>query len=438
MLEITAKADLLVKKYNMLSHGDFVVVGVSGGPDSMALLCYLLSKREELDLRILVANVEHGIRGKESVADTEFVKQFCKSKDVEFATISINAVDEAKQNSLGVEEYSRIKRYEFFNSFNPDKIATAHNLSDNVETVLFRMSRGTSAKGLCGIPPVRDNIIRPLLTCTGEEIRQACKNSGIPFRTDSTNFDDAYSRNHIRQNIVPLFKRLNPSFETTVSRMIESINEDESFIKSVVDDCYEQCFDNGSLNASLLNYYDVAVAKRVIIKYLSSYGVAVDDYHLGGIVELIKSNGKFQIANDNFVVCEKGRLRYAKMNQTVDFDNLFVNKQIITNEEFLTNCKLWREKFDFFCDCDKISGNVYVRGRTENDKISPAGRGCTKTLKKLFNELGINIEKRACVPIICDDKGIVGVYGYCVDERVKPDSSTKNILLLKILLEDKI
>ena len=113
MLEITAKADLLVKKYNMLSHGDFVVVGVSGGPDSMALLCYLLSKREELDLRILVANVEHGIRGKESVADTEFVKQFCKSKDVEFATISINAVDEAKQNSLGVEEYSRIKRYEF-------------------------------------------------------------------------------------------------------------------------------------------------------------------------------------------------------------------------------------------------------------------------------------------------------------------------------------
>ena len=109
MLEITAKADLLVKKYNMLSHGDFVVVGVSGGADSMALLCYLLSKREELDLRILVANVEHGIRGEESVADTEFVKQFCKSKDVEFATISINAVDEAKQNSLGVEEYSEIK-----------------------------------------------------------------------------------------------------------------------------------------------------------------------------------------------------------------------------------------------------------------------------------------------------------------------------------------
>ena len=118
MLEITAKADLLVKKYNMLSHGDFVVVGVSGGPDSMALLCYLLSKREELDLCILVANVEHGIRGKESVADTEFVKQFCKSKDVEFATISINAVDEAKQNSLGVEEYSRIKRYEFFDKIN--------------------------------------------------------------------------------------------------------------------------------------------------------------------------------------------------------------------------------------------------------------------------------------------------------------------------------
>lgn len=436
MLEITAKADLLVEKYNMLSNGDFVVIGVSGGADSMALLSYFLSIKEKYNLRLLVANVEHGIRGKDSVDDTEFVKRFCENHNVDFKSISINAVQGAKQNSMGVEEYSRLKRYEFFNSFNPDKIATAHNLSDNVETVLFRISRGTSLKGLCGIPPVRDNIIRPLLTCTGEEIRLACQNAGIPYRIDSTNFDDAYSRNHIRQNIVPLFKKLNPSFEKTVLRLIESVNEDESFINSTADSCYIECFKNNALNVDKLNSYDIAVTKRIIVKYLSSFGIGVDGFHLNEIVNLLKLNGKLQISDDNFVICEKGFLRHAKMNETIDFCSINVNKKIISYDEFLNNCKLWHKEFDFFCDCDKINGNIYIRGRKTGDSISPAGRNCTKTLKKLFNELGINIENRASVPVICDDSGVIGVYGYCVDERVKTDSSTKNILLLKILLED--
>lgn len=436
MLEITAKADLLVKKYNMLSDGDFVVVGVSGGADSMALLTYLLSKRKEHNLRLLVANVEHGIRGKDSIDDTEFVKNFCKDNNVEFHSVSINAVKEAKQNSMGVEEYSRLRRYEFFNSFNPDKIATAHNLSDNVETVLFRLSRGTSIKGLRGILPVRDNIIRPLLTCSSEEIRQACQKSEIPFKVDSTNFDDTYSRNHIRQNIVPLFKKLNPSFENSALRLIESINEDEEFIDLTVDKLYFECFENDALNVEKLNSYSVSVTKRIIIKYLSSFGISIDSTHLNAIVSLLKSKGKFQIADDNFVICEKGTLRYAKMNQTADFCFENVNEKIISNEEFLNNCKLWHKEFDFYCDCDKINGNIYVRSRKPGDTISPAGRKCTKTLKKLFNELDIKIENRALVPIICDDSGVIGVYGYCVDERVKPDLSTKNILLLKILLED--
>ncbi len=436
MLEITAKADLLVEKYNMLSNGDFVVVGVSGGADSMALLSYFLSIKEKYDLRMLVANVEHGIRGKDSVEDTEFVRKFCEINNVDFQSVSINAVKEAKLNSMGVEEYSRLKRYEFFNSFNPDKIATAHNLSDNIETVLFRISRGTSLKGLCGIPPVRDNIIRPLLTCTGEEIRLACQNAEIPYRIDSTNYDDAYSRNNIRQNIMPLFKKLNPSFEKTVFRMIESINEDEAFINSIVDGCYIECYKCNALNVDKLNSYDIAVTKRIIIKYLSSFGIGVDGFHLNEIVALLKSSGKLQISDNNFVVCEKGILRYAKMNQTIDFCKINMNKKTISNDEFLNNCKLWCKEFDFFCDCDKINGNIYIRGRKTGDTISPAGRNCTKTLKKLFNELGINVESRASVPIVCDDSGIIGMYGYCVDERVKTDSSTKNILLLKILLED--
>ena len=141
MSEIITRVDETVKKYDMLEQGDFVVVGVSGGADSMLLLWYLLKRQKQYNLRILVANVEHGIRGEESLFDTEFVKEFCKKNNVQFKSLSVNAPKEAKALSMGVEEYSRKIRYEFFSSFSPDKIATAHNLSDNVETFIFQSSQ---------------------------------------------------------------------------------------------------------------------------------------------------------------------------------------------------------------------------------------------------------------------------------------------------------
>ena len=156
----------------------------------MLLLNYLISVKSKFDIRIIVANVEHGIRGAESKNDTEFVRRFCEKNSVEFHCLEIDAVGGAKRAGIGVEEYSRNVRYEFFNSLGGTKIATAHNLSDNVETVIFRLARGTSLNGCRGIPPVRDNIIRPLIECSSDEIRSYCSENGIDFVVDSTNFDD--------------------------------------------------------------------------------------------------------------------------------------------------------------------------------------------------------------------------------------------------------
>lgn len=436
MLEITTKANELVKKYNMLSYGDFVVVGVSGGADSMVLLNYLIAKRNELNLRLLVANVEHGIRGQESIDDSAFVEEYCKSNDVEFKCLRINAVEEAKNNAMGVEEYSRERRYAFFHSFNPDKIATAHNLSDNVETVLFRISRGTSIKGLCGIPAVRGNIIRPLLTCTGEEIREACKKDNIPYRVDSTNSDNAYSRNHIRNSIIPAFKELNPSFEAVVYRMIESVNEDEAFIEKASNKCFDECYSRDALNLSRLKKYDASIIKRAIIKFVDIYGLSLDDCHLNGVFALVNNPGRFQIKRNYFAISDKNRLRIAVYNEQLDFDDIAINKQIISRQDFLDNKEKLRKEFDFYCDYDKICGNITIRGRDEGDTISPANRDCTKSLKKLYNELHINVEDRNNIPILCDEKGVIGVYGYCIDERVKIDNLTQSVILMKILLED--
>ncbi len=436
MSEIIAKINKTVQKYNMLSIGDTVVVGVSGGADSMLLLYYLIQKREELSLNIIAANVEHGIRGQESIDDTAFVEEYCKSNNVTFKCLRINAVAEAEKAGVGVEEYSRDRRYSFFRSFNADKIATAHNLSDNVETLLFRISRGTSIKGCCGIPAVRNNIIRPLIQCSGREIRNACIELNIPYVIDSTNNDNTYSRNLIRNCIVPEFSKINSNFENNALRFIESVKEDEDCLDMLANECFDASFKNNVLIIDKLKKYHISIIKRTFIKYFSLYDITLDELHLNSLLRLLDAPSRLQIKGNYFAVSDKRRIRIAIFEQTIDLDTVIIDKKIISRNEFLTNCELLIKKFAFYCDYDKIVGIFGIRPRDEGDYISPAGRGCSKSLKKLYNEYSIPVEERENIPVIFDERGIIGIYGYCCDERVKIDSGTVNVLLLKITTED--
>lgn len=440
MLDNTTKIfnqiNTTVEKYNMLSAGDTVVVGVSGGADSMLLLKYLLSVKDEYSLNLIVANVEHGIRGEESLQDSAFVEQYCRDNSVAFRQLSINAAEGAEAEGISVEEYSRNRRYDFFKSLNADKIATAHNLSDNVETVLFRLSRGTSIKGCCGIPAVRGNIIRPLIACTSDDIRLACKDLDLEYRIDSTNSDNAYSRNFIRNNIVPEFKSLNPSFESVVARFIESVKEDEAYIDSQANACIDDCFKKNALSLDKLNRYHSSIIKRAIIKYIALYGITLDDLHLNGVYALTQKPGRYQIKRNMFAISDKHRLRVAIFDESLDFDEVVIKKRVTSRADFLTNCEQLRKNFDFYCDYDKIIGEIFVRSRDTGDEIMPVGRNVTKSLKKLFNEYHINVEDRENIPVICDEKGVIGVYGYCCDERVKIDNTTQSVILLNISTED--
>ena len=435
MLEIITKINNTVKKYNMLAPGDRVVVGVSGGADSMLLLYYLLSVREAMELDIAVANVEHGIRGDESREDTRFVVDFCHQHSVEVHTLSIDAVAEAQQQGIGVEEYSRNRRYEFFNSLNPTKIAIAHNLSDNVETVLFRLARGTALRGASGIKPVRDNIIRPLIDCTSREIRQYCRDKGIDYRIDSTNDDTVYSRNFVRHNIVPDFMELNPSFESTFMHFISACGCDDDYITSVAMQCYESVVTDKGISVTEITKYHTSVITRVLIAYADSFGLSLDRHHIGRIVDLLYSPGRYQIKRDFFAISNKRYLRITdmqNMSQTASVCDLCE----VCVDEFLTNCELLKNEFDFFIDCDRIVGNIYIRTRQSGDTIAPAGRGCTKSIKKLFNELAVDVEKRDSLPLVCDDNGIIAIKDCCVAHRVRISSDTKRVLLFNIRMED--
>ncbi len=425
-----------INKYNLLSKNDTVLIGLSGGADSVFLAEFLLSIRNEYNLTLKAAHIEHGIRGEESLSDCRFVERFCEENNIECFTLHIHAAEEAKAVGLGVEEYSRNRRYEFFNSIECDKIATAHNLTDNIETLLFRLARGTSIKGLCGIPAVRGKIIRPLLSISGKEIRDYLNSNHIKYCVDSTNSSGDYSRNHIRNNILPLFGQLNNEYENMFLRFIESVNEDSEFIENSANQAMSSVYDGKTLDIEELKKYPVAIRKRIIINYFSFYNLKLNEFHLSEILKLLYKPSKTQISGNIYALSNKKSLRIADVVNIAKNVSYISETEILSAADFLNKCELCGKKFDFYCDCDKIVGNIIVRSREEGDKISPANRGCTKTLKKLFNELEIPVEARSQIPVLTDDNGIIGIYGYCVDERVKTDESTKNILIINVSAED--
>ena len=264
------KAINTVEKYNMLSKGDRVLVAVSGGADSMALLEFFISIKDKYDLNLCAAHIEHGIRGEESLSDALFVKKYCEKSGVKLYMKSINAPYLAKKAGMGVEEYSRQARYDFFSTIPCDKIATAHNLTDNAETLLFRLARGTGLKGACAIPPVRDKIIRPFIEISSDEIRAWCNDNNIAYRIDSTNKDDTYSRNLIRLQMLPLFQRLNNGYLENINDFISDVNDDYSFIMNEAQKAYNISVVNNKIELNKLNLLDNAIKKRVIKLYFEN------------------------------------------------------------------------------------------------------------------------------------------------------------------------
>ena len=422
------KALKTVEKYNMLSKGDRVLIGVSGGADSIALLEFFVSVKEKYDLDICVAHIEHGIRGEDSVNDAEFVENYCKKLGVNFYLKAIDAPNLAKKAKMGVEEYSRMARYDFFNTIECDKIATAHNLTDNIETLLFRLARGTGLKGACSIPAVRGKIIRPFIEVSSGEIRKWCNDNNIPYRVDCTNSDSAYSRNLIRLEILPLFEKLNANFQDNIENFISDVNEDYAFIDDYVKSIYPVIVKNNEIDLPKLNELDLSIKKRILIMFFDENGYSLNRIHLQSVIDITLKSGKSQIKENVFAISAKGKIRLAKFNDLNKKDE-FVTK-ILNIDEFKD------KNIDFYCDCDKIVGNIIIRAKQAGDRIKPAGRNVSKTLKKLFNESAYPIEKRDKKIVVCDDFGIVGVIGLCADERVKVDCNTAKILTIKLPSED--
>lgn len=427
-----------IENFGMLDDVTDITVALSGGADSMCLLHSLLAIKDKFSLNITAAHLNHMIRGDEALRDEEFVVKQCENLNVKLFVERVNVPQYAKENKISIELAARRLRYEFFERNVRGVVATAHTASDNVETVILNLTRGTSLKGLCGIPPKRDNFIRPLIYCTRSDIEDYCQSNNIDFVTDSSNLSDEYTRNNIRHNIVPILKQINPAVEENIVKMCDNLREDFSSLEISADNYLKDKIRDNTLCLQGINRIDKAVAKLILSKFVSGlgYGIDLNSFHLDKLFSLTDKKGKTGLPNDFSAISDGLSLKIEPndFRQTKTFE-VKIEK---ADKKLITECKKVNSLLlNNAIDCDKISGELVIRTRLPGDSIRLAGRGNTKTLKKLYNENQIPLNIRDILPVVADDLGVVWIYGMGVAERCAVRESSKNICFIKAETGDK-
>lgn len=432
----------------MVNPGDGILVALSGGADSVCLLLNFLKLKERYNIKISAVHVNHRLRGEESDSDEQFCVELCKRLGVKLFVRSVDVLSYAKEAKKSVEEAARDLRYREFASFDGMKVATAHNLNDNAETVLLNLSRGTGIKGLCGIPPVRGNIIRPLIETSRSEIEEFLKQAGQDFVTDRTNLTADYTRNKIRLEIMPKLREINAAADFCIGRAAGILSEENDFLEKEARRAYEKCVrDKDSLFAEVLKKEHPAIRKRCLAKFLEGVGLstAVCFEKLEKLDEILLFGGKINIAKDVYICCFKGIIYREEKREPlsqVEFElkigeNNFFNKTVKASLENAAgefkNANVNKKFAIIYIDYDKIQGKAILRNRRNGDKIKLLNRNFTSSVKKLLNDRKIPLGERDGLVFLADGEGVVFVEGIGISDRVKPDKNTKRMLKIEIV-----
>lgn len=447
---MTDKALGTIRNYQMLRCGDTVVAAVSGGPDSMALLHFLWRHREELGVSLRAAHFNHCLRGRESERDAALVADWCALHQIPLTVRCEDIALRAERDRQSVELAARQARYELFEQLCREEntcVATAHHLSDQLETVLLNLARGSGLQGLCGIPPVRGRIIRPLLYCEKREILEYVGQNNIPWRQDESNENRAYRRNLIRHDVVPLLRQLNPSLERSVGKLVWSLTEDEQALDNwaalALRDSQQP---DGVLLGGKLAPLPPAVHSRVWIRFLTDRGLPYDFDTVQRLRRLTEAgNGAEQIDGSHRITACDGTMRLVFRADEVPafclplregvlplYGKKRMEVRLLCGETLENLKKNHKNVLKNWVDCDKISHNAIVRQRRDGDGIELWGRGVRKRLKKLLNEQKIDREAREKLAMIEDGGELVWVEGFGVSERAAVSPATVRALQIDV------
>ncbi len=452
-MDVAAKAFTAIRQADMLAPGGRVVAAVSGGADSVVLLHVLLSLRDKLGLReVMAVHVHHGIRAEEAERDEAFVRLLCRDWAVPLRVVQKDVPALSREWKKGLEEAGREVRYAVFEELSAAHggcpVATAHTLSDQAETLLLHLSRGCGPHGLTGIPETRGHIIRPLLTCSRQEIEAYCRENQLTYVSDSTNADVRYARNRIRGRVVPELALLNPQFEEAVGRLVRRMREVDHLLISLACEALSgaalapDTYDRATLLA-----LDPAVKAEALRLAAARAGSSCEERHIAELEDRLQESGSLSLPGNRLAVVSGDTLRFLtepeekpdvwgpipiSPGQNVRIMDRKVRVFCLSLEDWEKDRKIHKKLLKTSLDYDKICGSLRMRAREPGDAYHPVGRGGGKTLKKLLNEAHVPPEDRNRIPVLCDDKGILLVPGFGCDIRAAVDQNTRRILVAEV------
>ena len=449
----------------MLHSGDSVIAAVSGGADSVCMLDVLQRLSDEIGFKLCCAHLNHGLRGEAADGDEAFVGQLCKKYKIKFYSKKINVSNLAEEKHLTFEEAGRGARYEFFDEIRKKHgcniIATAHNKNDNAETVLMRILRGTGTDGLGGIPFVRsDGVIRPLLGVSRAEIEEYCKAEGLEYRTDATNFDNDYTRNKIRNELLPyLAKEFNPSICESLARLAENAGNDAKFMKDYASRLYTRLgspLPGGkppSLHIESLKMVEKPIAARVIRLAANDAldGVRLEKKHIDEIFSLAEMStgaavdlpeGLRAQVQYGWIVFEDKNREDKKTIELSENDGFFTEIDVgqsyfsdLLNKEIsfrIENAKEYKPKInEIAADYDLLEGKrLFMRSRRSGDRMVWFPDGRTKKIKNILIDSKIPRRDREKIPLLCTGDEVVAIIGNRVSEKYKIKKNTERALVI--------
>ncbi|WKY43974.1 tRNA lysidine(34) synthetase TilS [Eubacteriaceae bacterium ES2] len=458
-----------IHENDLITAGDHVLIGVSGGADSLALLHFLDHYKKALKINVAVAHLNHCLRGEAANRDEEVVRDFCEMYKIPFFSVRIDVGEIASDHKISVEEAGRQARYAFFEkvcqeeSYN--RIALGHHLDDQAETILMRLIRGTGIKGISGIRSNR-TVIRPFLSVSRQEILDYCRVKGLTYCTDQSNFSNVYTRNKIRLELMPMILSINPQAQTHFCEFAQIANDYEDFLEDylsrIEDTIIKKEQDRVLIKRKLWleekKIVRQALLRRAIALFKGSLK-EIEYNHIIAFERLIK--GDKTTGEVHFPLGVRGVRRYQSISiemaaqkeektlypKTIRPDKTYIlsSYHLIIESEILPEMQWKEKKKDFLIkdlknhtekvfDYDKINAPLFIRIRETGDFFYPVGMKEKKSLKKYFIDKKIIRQKRDQIPLLAMGNEIVWVVGYAVNGRLLADERTKNAIRIKITL----
>ncbi|AKP45475.1 tRNA lysidine(34) synthetase TilS [Bacillus smithii] len=434
MLEYEEKVRQFIKKHQLINKGDKIVVGVSGGPDSLSLLHYLARKRDFYGIDLFAVHLDHMFRGQESYEELLFVEEFCKEFHIPCLSKRINVSEIIRDNGTGLQETARMVRYQVFQQamtrFAANKLALAHHGDDQVETILMRLTRGTSGKGRAGIPYLRPFhngwIIRPLLGITKEEILAYCDFYRLNPRIDPSNSKGAYTRNRFRLEVLPFLKTENPKVHEHFQTFSEEMLDDERFLLKLTYERMENIWthknDGISLDIEEFQKMPLSLQRRgihLILNYLYKKKTPFTNVHIRQILQLMQHHhpsGSLDLPEGLKVIrqyqeCFFGFIKDETKEYSYELKT--EGKVVLPNGDQLIltkrkNADKFPSKDDQFClNREAVAMPLIIRTRKPGDRIALKGMNGFKKVKKVFIDLKVPRSYRDHWPIVADSKGKV-------------------------------